>query len=153
MWKKTGGNLKELPMAKTGIMWTTNNDIVVVQLLSVSDSLWPCGLQHAKLPCPSLSPGVCSNSCLLSLWCYLIMILCAQSLQPCLTLWDPMDYSLPGSSVYGILQARILEQVVIPFFRGSSQPRDQTHMSALLKDSLPLSHQGSPIMLLLDFNP
>ena len=32
----------------------------------MSDSLWPHGLQHARLPCPSLSPGVCSNSCLLS---------------------------------------------------------------------------------------
>ena len=32
----------------------------------VSDSFQPHGLQHAKLPCPSLSPGVCSNSCLLS---------------------------------------------------------------------------------------
>ena len=34
----------------------------------MSDSLWPHGLQHARLPCPSLSPGVCSNSCLLSWW-------------------------------------------------------------------------------------
>ena len=151
MWKKTGGNLKELPMAKTGIMWTTNNDIVVVQLLSVSDSLWPCGLQHAKLPCPSLSPGVCSNSCLLSLWCYLIMILCAQSLQPCLTLWDPMDCSLPGSSVYGILQARILEQVVIPFFRGSSQPRDQTHMSRIAEGFFTAEPPGKPNNVIIRF--
>ena len=37
----------------------------------VSDSLWPHGLQHTRLPCPSLSPGVCSNSCPLSWWCYL----------------------------------------------------------------------------------
>ena len=36
----------------------------------VSDSLWPCGLQHAKVPCPSLSPGVCSNSRSLSRWCH-----------------------------------------------------------------------------------
>ena len=35
----------------------------------VSDSLRLHGLQHARLPCPSLSPGVCSNSCPLSLWC------------------------------------------------------------------------------------
>ena len=48
---------------------------------------------------------------------------CAQSLQSCLTLCDPMDCSPPGSSVDGILQARILEQVAIPFSRGSSQPR------------------------------
>ena len=39
--------------------------------------------------------------------------------QPCLTLCDPMDYT-----VHGILQARILEWVAFPFSRGSSQPRD-----------------------------
>ena len=36
----------------------------------VSDSLYPHGLQHSRLPCPSLSPRVCSNSCPLSLWCH-----------------------------------------------------------------------------------
>ena len=36
----------------------------------MSDSLWPHGLQHARLPCPSLSPGLCSNSCPLSWWCH-----------------------------------------------------------------------------------
>ena len=45
-------------------------------------------------------------------------------LQTCPTLWDPMDCSPPGSSVHGILQARILEWVAIPFSSGSSQPRD-----------------------------
>ena len=37
----------------------------------MSDSLWPHGLQYARLPCPSLSPGACSNSCPLSRWCHL----------------------------------------------------------------------------------
>ena len=46
--------------------------------------------------------------------------------QSCPALCDPMDYSLPGSSVQGILQARILEWVAISFSRGSSQPRDRT---------------------------
>ena len=36
----------------------------------MSDSLWPHGLQHAGFPCPSLSPGACSNSCPLSQWCH-----------------------------------------------------------------------------------
>ena len=40
------------------------------------------------------------------------------------TSWNPVDCNLPGSSVHGILQARILEWVAIPFSRGSSQPRD-----------------------------
>ena len=41
-------------------------NVVVVQSLSHANSLWPHGLQHARLPCPSLSPGVGSNSCPLS---------------------------------------------------------------------------------------
>ena len=43
----------------------------------------------------------------------------AKLLQSCPTLWDPMDCSLPGSSVHGILQARILEWVAMPFSRDS----------------------------------
>ena len=54
--------------------------------------------------------------------------LCAKLLQSCLTLYDPMDCSPPGSSVHGILQARILKWVALPSFRGSSQPRDQTQV-------------------------
>ena len=51
--------------------------------------------------------------------------------QSCLTLCDPMDCSPPGSYVPGILQARILEWVDIPFSRGSSQRRDQTQVSCI----------------------
>ena len=49
-----------------------------------------------------------------------------QSLQSFLILCNPVDCSLPGSSVYGIFEARILEWVAIPFSRGSSGPRDLT---------------------------
>ena len=52
------------------------------------------------------------------------MYVCAKLLQLCLTCSNPVDYSLPGSSVHGILQARILEWVAISFSRGSSPPRD-----------------------------
>ena len=68
-----------------------------------------------------------------------VKVLVAQS---CLILCDPMDCSSPGFSVHGILQARILEWVAIPFSRGSSQPRDQTWSSSSQADSLTLSHQG-----------
>ena len=51
--------------------------------------------------------------------------------QSCPTPCDPMDCSPPGSSVHGILQARILEWVAMPSSRGSSQPRDQTHVSCI----------------------
>ena len=54
---------------------------------------------------------------------------CVLFTQLCLTLCDPMNCSPPGSSVHGIFQARILEWVAIPFSRGFSQPRDQTHIS------------------------
>ena len=49
--------------------------------------------------------------------------------QLCLTLGDPKDCSPPGSSVHGILQARILEWVAIAFSRGSSWPRDRSQVS------------------------
>ena len=49
--------------------------------------------------------------------------------QSCPTLRDPMDCSLPDSSVHGIFQARILEWVTISFSRGSSRPRDGTWVS------------------------
>ena len=51
--------------------------------------------------------------------------------QSCLALSDPVDCSPPDSSVHGILQARILEWVTIPFSRGSSPPRDRTQVSRI----------------------
>ena len=55
----------------------------------------------------------------------------AQSHQSYLTLCDPMGCCLTGSSVHGLLQARILEWVAISSFRGSSQPKNQTHVSCI----------------------
>jgi len=55
-----------------------------------------------------------------------------------------MDCSLPGSSVHGILQARILEWVVMPFSRGSYNPGIKLRSLALLAYSLHLSSPGSP---------
>ena len=57
--------------------------------------------------------------------------------QSCPTFYDPIDYT-----VHGILQARILELVAIPFCRGSSQPRDQTQVSQLQVDSLSAEPPG-----------
>ena len=51
---------------------------------------------------------------------------CVLVTQSCLTPCDPKDCSLPGSSVHGILQARILEQIARPFSMGSSRPKDRT---------------------------
>ena len=52
--------------------------------------------------------------------------------QSCLTLCDPMDCSLPGSSIHGIFQARVQEWAAISFSRGSSQPRDWTQVSCII---------------------
>ena len=54
---------------------------------------------------------------------------CAKLLQSCLTLYNPMDRSLPGISGEGILQARMLERVAMPSSRESSWPRDWAHVS------------------------
>ena len=51
--------------------------------------------------------------------------------QSCPTLFHPVDWGLPGSSVHGIFQARILEQVAISYSRGSSQPWDRTCVSCV----------------------
>jgi len=97
----------------------------------VSDSATPRTEAHMFL-CPSLSPGVCWNSCPLSLWCYPTIsssvalfswpqsfpvkyAVAVKSLQSCPTLCDPIDGSPPGSPVPGILQARTLEWVAISF--------------------------------------
>ena len=61
----------------------------------------------------------------------LVLVLVAQL---CPTIWDPTDHSLPGSSIYGILQTRRLEWVTIPFSRASSWPKDQTWVSCIAKD-------------------
>ena len=62
----------------------------------------------------------------------ILYTLCVHTLfvtQSCLTLWNPMNCSPPGSSVYWIFQARILEWVAMPSSRGSSLPRDWIHIS------------------------
>ena len=66
-----------------------------------------------------------SYTLIIKRWVY---VLVAQS---CPTLCNPTDYSLQGTSVHGILQARILKWVAIPFSRGSSQPRDWTCVSCM----------------------
>ena len=71
--------------------------------------------------------------------------------QSCPTLCDPMDYSLPGSFVHGILQAKILEWTAIPFYRGSSWPRDRTRVSCICRQILGrphINHQFSSVQSL-----
>ena len=80
-----------------------------------------------------------------------MMCVCANLVQWCLTLCDAMDCSLPGSSVHGSFQARILGWVVMPSSRASSWSRDWNCFScypALQADSILLSHLGSPIRIM-----
>ena len=103
----------------------------------MSNALQPHGLQHARLPCSSLSPGVCSNSCSLIFILINCKIICwwafvkrrtdeGSSKTDCIgvcvccvfshsRLCDPMDYSLPGSS-------RLLEFARQKFWSGLSFP-------------------------------
>ena len=74
---------------------------------------------------------------------------CLLSLFSRVRLCDPTDCSPPGSSVHGILQARILEWVAMPFFRGSSPSRDRTLFSSVSciapGNSLPAEPPGKPL--------
>ena len=65
------------------------------------------------------------------------------------TLCNPVDCSQPGSSAHGILQAGILEWVAVPSSRGFPDPGFKPESPALAGDSLPLSHQESPIVEIL----
>ena len=72
-------------------------------------------------------------------WCYILITISrevkwseSEVAQSCLTVCDPMDCSLPGSSVHGIFQAIVLEWIAISFSRGSSQPRDWTQVSRIV---------------------
>ena len=75
---------------------------------------------------------------LLSLWSpanlyqifYFLCVFCVSD-SVCLILCDTINCSLPHSSIHGILQARILEWIAMPFSRGSSWPRDQTQVSCI----------------------
>ena len=64
--------------------------------------------------------------------------------QSCLTLCDPMDCSLPGPSIHGILQARILQWVAISFSRGSSYPGIEPRSPSLQADALTSEPPGKP---------
>ena len=96
-------------------------------------SLWRSPVQSFQLSRPHSKSGIrwgrgeaFTAKKLLQNWWKLWVV------QSCPTLCDPVVCSPPGSSIHGILQARILEWVVIPFSRGSSPPRDRTWVSHIV---------------------
>ena len=82
-----------------------------------SGEQWLLGLVHGPVVCV-VTTG--SHTCVCVCMLKHVQLFC-----------DPIDCSLPGSSVHGIFQATILEEVTISFSRGSSWPRDRTHVSCL----------------------
>ena len=82
--------------------------------------------------------------CLYNRWNKKGLPVCYLVAKSCLTLWDPMDCGLPGSSVHGISQVRILKWVVMSFSRGFSQPRDQTHISCITDTFFTTEPPGKP---------
>ena len=90
------------------------------QFLYVTKFLWLLRLK-------SLSKAICFPFQLLA--SPLVSCCCCSVIQWCLTLGNPMDCSLPGSSIHEILQARVLECVASPSSRGSFWPRDRNHVS------------------------
>ena len=63
----------------------------------VSDSLWPHGLQHARVPCPSATPGIHPNSCPLSRWCH-------PTISSSVTPFSPCPQSFPASGCFPMSQ-------------------------------------------------
>ena len=97
--------------------------VILGKSLNLSEPLWPIlHWSNTLLTCRHLFINTHS-------WFALVME--SEVTQSCPTLCDPMDYSLPGSSVHGIFQARVLERVAISFSRGSSQLRDRTLVSRI----------------------
>ena len=96
----------------------------------MSDSVWPHRWQPTRLPCPWDSPGKNTGVGCHFLLQWMKVKSESEVAQSCPTLCNPMDCSLPGSSVHGIFQARILERVAISFSRGTSRPRDWTLVSS-----------------------
>ena len=86
-------------------------------------------------------------------WWVSRMPACSQLLQPCQTICDALDYSLPGSSVRGILQARILEWVACALLQGIFPTQHELVSSALQADSLLLRYWESLTSLLSLFKP
>ena len=123
---------------------TFHQFIVVLAILSPHvcywSTLWMFVNEYMNLSITHCSLGQFVCVCVCVFVCVHV-----KSLQSCPTLCNPMDCSPPGSSVHGILLARILEWVSMSSSRASSRPRDQTCISCLLHwqvSSLPLAPRG-----------
>ena len=105
-----------------------------------SDSLRPHRLQHTRLPCPSLTPGACSNSCPLSWWCHL-------TISSSVTLFSSCSQSFPASGIFskelGFLWGNIKRQL------NPNHDAVKSHMTARAASTPDFSASGSRSKLLL----
>ena len=109
----------------TVLNWTEWVQLEVIPLIAMWESIWEIWITKRLLS-------------------FLIRDSNVKVTQSCLILCDPMDCSLPGSTVHGILQARILEWAAVPFSRDLPNPGTEHRSPTLKVDSLPSEHQGSP---------
>ena len=132
-WTGKPGVLGFMGSQRVGHDWATE--------LNWTDAFWYCigsSLQYisaAKSKCKAKSHVYLFFSFNISFFhlrnnCFVSKVLMLVT-QSCPTLWDHVDCNLPGPSVSGTLQARILGWEVIPFSRGSFQPRDQIRVSCI----------------------
>ena len=104
----------------------------------MSDSLWPHGLQHARLPCSSVSPGVCSNSCPLSQWYHAtisssvtLFSSCPQSFPASVSFLTSQFFAFGGQSIGASASAPVLLMNIQGWF-----PLELTGLISLLSKGL-----------------
>ena len=112
--------------------------VVVVHHQIMSDSSWPHGLQHTRLPCPSLSPGVCPSSCPLNQWCHPIISSSVELYSSCPQFF-PASGSFPMSWLFASRGQSIGASASAPVLPTSIQgwfPLRLTGLSSLLSKRL-----------------
>ena len=110
----------------------------------MSNSLWPRGLQHARLPCPSLSSRVCSSSCPLSWWCHLTISSSVTPFSSC-PQYFPASGSFPMSQLFtlgGQIIAASASASVLPMSIQDWFPFGLTGLISLLSKG---SQESSPL--------
>ena len=110
----------------------------------MSDSLWPHGLQHVRVPCPSPSSGVCSNSWPLSQWCYLTISSSATPFTLCLQSF-PESGSFPITWIFAIGGQSIGDSTsasILPIYIQGWSPLGFTDLISLLSRGLSFQHHN-----------
>ena len=144
--------IKENVILLFATVWTSLEDIILSEMsqtekdkyctISLTCAIWKSGTWRVIM-LNKISQTEKDKYCMIS-----CMHVCSVASVMFNFLW-PMDCGLPGISVDGIFQERILEQVAMCSSNRSSQPRDRTHFSWIQADSVPLNHQRSLISPIL----